>query len=283
MKSLVIGRVGEQSTHRSWLPAHGRRAFDLFLLDYSSTPNDFAGDADYYERVPGYKYPALAGLLTDRPELLDRYDYFWMPDDDIVMDHDTLASFLELCASFGLRLAQPAIGGGSRGPGVCEKGVDYSHAVTLQDSRNLLRYTTFVEVMMPLFSAEALGSVLDTFPQSVSSFGLDFWWCVRLGFRGVGVVDRTPALHSRPIRGGTLYERLSRDGVTPMEELRALRRRFYRGRKPPLQTLLRVLPRSTPAEVKWRYRSSWLFFRLMEAASLRLPGRLTRQWRKSTR
>lgn len=251
--------------------------FDLFLFDFSSEPNDFHLDADRYSKFRGYKYPHLARVFADEPELLDRYDYVWLPDDDVVIGHDELVRFFELCARFNLRLAQPAVGGGSRGMGVYEQGVDYSHEVTAPQPGALLRYTTFVEVMMPHFHTSALRVALPTFTESPSSWGLDFCWAVLLGFRGMGVVDATPAAHTRPLRAGALYRSLSRDGVSHRDDMRGLLARFYRRKFPPRRTLLTVWPGAEPERVLWHYRAVWLRFRLIEALRLRLPSRLARR------
>ena len=65
----------------------------------------------------------------------------------------------------------------------------------------LLRFTTFVELMAPLFSRDALRKCAATFAGNKSAWGVDFAWTSILGrpSNGIAIIDAAPVRHTRPI------------------------------------------------------------------------------------
>lgn len=197
-RNLVVLRAGDSSLHRQWL-AGGSRDFDLFISYYGDSPDRHREDADDYEHRPGPKWPGIAALLADRPDLLERYETFWFPDDDIAADTLALNRMFAFFCAYGLSLAQPALTLDSY----------YTWKTLRQDPRCHVRYTRFVEVMVPLFSRAALRACAPTFSQSRSGWGLDWVWptlCRRAGADRIAILDATPVRHTRPV-GGELYRR----------------------------------------------------------------------------
>lgn len=195
-RNLVVLRAGDGSLHRGWLDGP-RRHFDLFISYYGPQPGRHAHDGEYYEARKGPKWPGLADLFEAHPALLERYDAVWLPDDDIDASTDTLNRMFALFHGFGLALAQPALTPDSP---CAWKGLR-------QQPDTVLRYTGFVEVMVPLFASEALRACLPSFRDSASGWGLDALWprlCTAGRGRAVAVIDATPVRHTRP-PGGELY------------------------------------------------------------------------------
>ena len=195
-RNLVVVRAGDKSLHREWLDGT-TRDFDLFISYYGTTPGRHREDADLYEARPGPKWPCLAALLQERPDLVDRYQAFWFPDDDLSANGATIDRLFAFFRAYELCLAQPALTANS-----------YATWNTLfQDTRCHIRYTGFVEIMAPLFSRRALEVCARTFAESPSGWGLDWVWptlCRRAGLGRIAIVDATPVRHTRPL-GGELY------------------------------------------------------------------------------
>ena len=195
-RNLVVLRAGDQSLHREWI-AGPARDFDLFVSYYGKTPGRHAGDADYYEMRAGPKWPCIADLLEEHPELIERYDAFWFPDDDLSADTDVVNRMFAFFCAHKLHLAQPALTPNSY----------YTWDTLLQDRSCHLRFTGFVEVMAPLFSRAALRLCGPTFRESRSGWGLDWVWpelCKAEKLDAIAVLDATPVRHTRPV-GGELY------------------------------------------------------------------------------
>lgn len=210
---LVIARVGDRSLHRGWM-GPGRRNFDLFLSYYGATPGQFDEDAQYYERRMGTKWGGLSELLEEHWSTVSRYDAVWMPDDDIEMTAPMVSRMFELFMGVGLNLAQPALTPDS-----------YSYwDVVRQRPGSVVRFTRFVEVMMPLFDQATLAFLRPGFSESPSGWGLDYVWPHLLAPRGnplaMGILDAVPARHTRPLGGGELYK--SQAIGNPAEQLARL-------------------------------------------------------------
>lgn len=195
-RNLVVLRAGDSSLHEEWI-ADGPRDFDLFISYYGRSPGRYSESADHYELRRGPKWPAIADLLRERPELLDQYDVFWFPDDDLAARTEVIDRMFAFFRAYQLCLAQPALTLDSY----------RTWNTLLQDRRYHLRYTGFIEVMAPLFSRQALRLCAGTFGESRSGWGLDWVWpqlCAKAGLQGMAVIDATPVRHTRPV-GGELY------------------------------------------------------------------------------
>ncbi|WP_157451289.1 DUF707 domain-containing protein [Caldimonas taiwanensis] len=196
-KNLVILRAGDDSLHDGWI-AQPERDFDLFISYYGTTPGRHQASADYYETRRGPKWPCIGELLEQNPDLVNRYDAFWFPDDDIAATTDTLNRMFALFHGFGLSLAQPAL----------TRDSYYTWDTLLQQPDYLLRFCRFVEVMVPIFDRAALKACMHTFSESRSGWGLDWVWpelCGKGRPDSIAVIDATPVRHTRPL-GGNLYK-----------------------------------------------------------------------------
>jgi hypothetical protein len=187
-RNLVIVRAGRHSRHPEWTPRPGEQTFDLLVAAYEERPN--APD-EWSVLVPGSKVTGYFRLLTTFPELLERYDYIALFDDDLVTTAADLDRLFEIGRRHDLDLFQPALTWDSY----------FSHAALLQNRGGyLLRFTNFVEMMCPVFSAAYLARALPVFGLGYET-GIDLVWS-RFGdaphFR-VAVVDAVAVTHTRPV------------------------------------------------------------------------------------
>ncbi|WP_005031789.1 DUF707 domain-containing protein [Holophaga foetida] len=213
-KNLVIVCVGDDSLHEGWFePSRLRRAFDLVLIYYGNVPDRFRDRCEHYLSRKGSKFELLRHVLTEHVDLLSQYDAIWLPDDDIRTDAATIARMFQLFHRECLALAQPALSPESH----------ISHGITRQKPRYLLRYTNFVEVMVPIFRRDVLLALLPTFGTNRSGWGLDYWWCQQVldkGWGRIAILDSVPVTHTRPVTpNGGYYKAMS---IDPEAELRAL-------------------------------------------------------------
>lgn len=195
-RNLVVLRAGDGSLHAPWIAA-ATRDFDLFVSYYGRVSGRWREGAEYYEQRPGPKWPCLGALLQAHPALLDAYDAFWFPDDDLACDGATIDRMFAFFHAHQLGLAQPALTPDS----------PHTWKSLLQVPGSLLRYTHFVEVMAPIFGRAALRACQATFDESRSGWGLDWVWprlCREAGAGPLAVIDATPVRHTRPV-GGELY------------------------------------------------------------------------------
>ncbi len=121
-----------------------------------------------------------------------------MIDDDIVLPHGFLDSFLEVAERLNLKIAQPA------------------HRLHSNASWSELRRrpgiagreTTFVEIgPLTAFARDTFAALLPL-PALRMGWGLDAHWSAVAREHGwaIGVVDATPILHTRPAAGAYGHE-----------------------------------------------------------------------------
>jgi hypothetical protein len=195
-RHLVVLRAGDRSLHGQWI-AGPDPDFDLFISYYGNEPDRYRADAALWEARKGPKWPCIGELLEAQSALLEQYDTFWFPDDDLAVDTATINRMFALFRGFALALAQPAL----------TRESFHAHPMLLQRPGHVLRHTGFVEVMAPIFDREALRACLPSFQRSRSGWGLDFVWPRLVGPErrtAIAILDATPVWHTRPL-GGELY------------------------------------------------------------------------------
>lgn len=191
-KNCVISAVGHGSLHRGWMGKG--RSFDLHLIVYDESMMQFLDDGDNVCHIKGFKLKVIYKYLTKNPHILSQYDYFFFPDDDICMDVETINRLFMVMNELGLEIAQPSL----------KRMSYYSWPHTLQNKVCKLRYTNFVEMMVPCFSQSALRKVLFTFNENTTGWGTEMHWPLLLttNHRDMAVVDAISVLHTRPIQSG---------------------------------------------------------------------------------
>lgn len=183
-------------------------SYDLAVFDYGDDKEVFnSEDAQYYVRVKGQKYETIHRLLAEW-SLLDKYDFYFLPDQDIFFTPAKADEMFRLASVHDLSLCQPAL----------DHRSTISWTVTRQQPDCVMRYTNFVEVMAPLFDRRGMAACYPTFPRSLSSWGLDLLWgkvLTKLKL-SIGVIDSVTMSHP--------HERVSgnwqmSNGKTPRQEL----------------------------------------------------------------
>lgn len=208
--ALVIARVGDKSLHARWLD--GPRNWDLILSSFGSGPPERASECLLVEQVKGPKWAPLHDLITRNIDLVRRYRYVMLPDDDLLFSAASMNRFFEICRKRNFAIAQPSLDYDSY----------YSHPITLRRPLLSFRVTDFVEVMTPCFRADILEEILPTLLASSSGWGIDQIWFNLLEGRGeqFAIVDEVSVTHTRPV-GGELYRNGALKG-SPMDDLSEL-------------------------------------------------------------
>ncbi len=210
-RNLVIVRAGDNSLHTGWLQGDEPRSWDIVVNYYGEDPQRYRQDD--VERIDskGPKWPALQELIAQTPRFVENYDFIWLPDDDLETSKAQINLLFEIMRTRRLQVAQPALTWPSY----------FGHITTLQNHKFQLRYTNYVEVMAPCFSADVLARALPLFNQNLSGWGLDFIWpkFVQHPAGEIAIIDAVAVRHTRPV-GGPNYKALRDRGVSPWDELR---------------------------------------------------------------
>ena len=224
-RDLVIVRAGDKSLHRGWGADTPECGFDLIVSYFGADPSAFR--LPYENRVDymGGKWDGIHALFAQQPELLDRYQYFWLPDDDLEADGATIQAMFANMRRFDLHIAQPALTLDSY----------FTHLAFLRCNSFELRFIDKIEVMAPCLRSDILAKILPLFEHSMSGFGLDSLW-TRLGTDNTGksaIFDALPVRHTRPV-GIVLASAMRASGRTPNAEYHQLKARYGFGEFYPL-------------------------------------------------
>ena len=188
-KNLVVLRAGGKSLHRGWL-GEGR-TWDLAISSFDSDRAADFPEAEFFDFYKGGKWDGIFRFFQLNPELLDRYEYIWLPDDDIEARCADIDRTFDLIRRYDLEVAQPAL----------TRSSYFWHAITLQCPLTRLRYTNCIEIMVPVLKRDLLRRALPYFETSRSGWGVDYIWC-RLTSdprRKCAVLDEVAMRHTRPV------------------------------------------------------------------------------------
>jgi hypothetical protein len=131
-----------------------------------------------------------------------------------------------------LVLAQPALSARSH----------FHWCITLRNPATAIRWTNFVEVMLPCFRADFLRQVVADFAPYISGSGFDWVWPHRAGAHAhrVAILDRVAVTHTRPF-GGPNYRFFEGRGYDAADETGHVLR--TNGIDSPMTRVLALTPR----------------------------------------
>jgi hypothetical protein len=216
MSLLTVVRCGDNSLHQTWT-SDSQGKFDVAVSYFGNEVNKEFPEAKFVHLYKGGKWDGIFDFFQRFPEALNQYQYFWFPDDDIKASSEEVIRCLEIGMANNLQIFQPSLDDNSF----------YSHLITLQHRSFTLRYTNFVEIMVPFISRELLARTIGLLNGNRSGFGLDYVWpeiAAEIGqdpTKSAAVIDLVSVRHTRPV-GGSLHKFMAQvAGASAMDEMNA--------------------------------------------------------------
>jgi hypothetical protein len=211
-KNIIIIPCGDNSLHTEWISNNSN--FDIGIIYYGSDEdkfNEYSSKANFSLKLKGEKWFLINEFLDTYKNKLNKYEYFWFPDDDLKGDVDSVNKLFDLNKTYNLELSQPSLDG------------HISHEIVKHVYGNLLRYTNFVEIICPLMSYSTVLKLKHTFTLTQSGWGVDFLWTKLLNnpTDKIAIIDDVIITHTKPV--GSDYSRLN---VNPMDELNHILRTY---------------------------------------------------------
>lgn len=92
----------------------------------------------------------------------------------------------------------------------------FTHFIFINCPKTTLRFTNYIEIMVPCLAADILLAVLPHFRDTMSGFGLDYIWCRLSILRGrrAAIIDSIQVRHTRPV-GNVLVAAMAKNGRSP--------------------------------------------------------------------
>ena len=207
-KNLVVVRCGDNSLHLGWDGKN--RNWDLAVSYFGQKEDRSFPEAELVHRFRGGKWDGIKDFFISNCGILEKYDFYWLPDDDIEADCSTINEIFDCMRRNSFELAQPSLAPNSF----------LSHLVSAWNPLFEYRNVNFVEIMVPTFSAEFLRRVLPLFDDTKSGFGVDFIWqrFTKNPSKSVAVIDSTRVLHTRAVGGALRKMMEERRMCSPDEE-----------------------------------------------------------------
>jgi len=203
-----------------WLTDNENRPWDLIVNKYQEVDTAaFHTDVEILQKV-STKCVGFYNLIARHPEIVNRYDYILLLDDDLVTTEDDITTLFTTAEAHSLHLAQASL----------TRDSVFSWPVFFNKGSGV-RQVNMVEIMMPLISKNTLEVIKTLFHYSVSGWGVDFVGShlvrEKLGGR-IGVIDDVSVKHAKQIRieNSAFYTMLYGAGICPVVELRMMKQRF---------------------------------------------------------
>ena len=189
----VFTSAGDRHSVDHWLSPQPRGEWDLITAYYGSDDREFtrlAAHSAHAFRSKGSKFQNLKRALASEPALLERYDFVWVVDDDLIMSSDEISKMFLIAEQFGFWVCQPAFADSGK----------ISHQITRQQTKDCIRIVNFVEVTCPLFQRDKLEAFMRVYDGSLTGWGIDFWFANILDARRkarFAVVDRVVVVNRK--------------------------------------------------------------------------------------
>lgn len=177
--NLVFSSVGNYSFHKNW---HDKKVnFDLMLVNYSNSNPGFKNDADYYFEHKGSKFQNFHYVFNNYKDVLDKYEQFFIVDDDIKISSSGISALFDIHKKFNLSISQPAFSRRSK----------ISHDITLVNPSYYMRYTNFIELTCPLFSKNSIYKFMEIYNPKLFGYGIDFWFLavIKNNKNNIAIID----------------------------------------------------------------------------------------------
>lgn len=191
-RNLIFSSVGDNTTfHNNWIG--NNKNYDLFICYYGDSNDKFKEYSDYYIMHKGSKFQNLHYVYQNYKSVLDKYSYFFIPDDDIIISVAQINKLFDIIKVMDLWIIQPSFNIDSK----------ISHRITLSNPKYKLRYVNFIEVGVPLFSKYALFKILNNYPTLLTCYGVDYFYIWLLGYDKLkyAIIDEITCINpDNPVR-----------------------------------------------------------------------------------
>lgn len=145
-----------------------KQNYDVYVVYYGDNNdvyNNYKNNTfiTFCEKRKGSKFQNFLYFYKTYPEIIDKYDRFFILDDDIVFRIDDINKMFELSRKHNLEICGPSF----------KKGSKISHNITIHRENTELIYTNFVEVNTMLFNKTALTNLMKYMIPELIGWGID--------------------------------------------------------------------------------------------------------------
>jgi hypothetical protein len=172
-KNLVFTSAGDNTEfYKNWLD--NNRNYDVWCVYYGKNDDNYNMYSNVVDKIwkrKGSKFQNFHHIYNNYRDLLDKYDRFFIVDDDIIMSTTDINNLFNISIKYDLWTCQPAYTPESK----------ISWPITKYQPGNLLRYTNYTEVGTTVFSKYAIDKFMEYYDPILIGWGIDLFYIWVLG------------------------------------------------------------------------------------------------------
>ena len=170
-KNLVFTSAGDNTDfHKLWFNKKKKKNnFDTLVVYYGNNEDNFKEYekiSDYIFKRKGSKFQNFHYIYLNHKDIIDKYDRFFIMDDDIIIKYKGINKMFEISQKYNLWICGPTF--------VNIPQCKISHQITLCSGKKEMRYVNFIEVNVPLYNRYALDLLMKYYDPCLIGWGVDY-------------------------------------------------------------------------------------------------------------
>jgi hypothetical protein len=165
-KNLLFSSVGNNTSFDTLYNGNNMN-YDIYVIYYGDNNilyNRYKRKVNFIEKRKGSKFQNFKYFYEKYPEIINDYEYFFILDDDIIINVKDINNMFKLARDYNLSICGPSFSPIGK----------ISHSITKNKSNILLTYTNFVEVNTPLYNKKALDNLMKVLDSTLIGWGIDY-------------------------------------------------------------------------------------------------------------
>jgi hypothetical protein len=166
-RNMVFTSAGDNTNFvKWWCSDKENQNYDIYVFYYGKKEENFKlyeSHVTHIEASEGSKFQNFYKFWKKHGDIIDKYDRFFILDDDIEILSKDINEMFELSKEHNLEICGPSFSNDSH----------ISHPVTKHKPNLVLSYTNFVEVNVPLFTRSALDNLMKWYDPILIGWGID--------------------------------------------------------------------------------------------------------------
>lgn len=164
----VFTSAGDYHNISFWGAANPKKNWDFVVCFYGDNETKFEQLKSFSNlavRMKGSKFQNLKRLFSTNPEFLQKYDFIFVTDDDMLVTSAQIDRLFQIAEAYDFWVCHPAFSDRGR----------ISHPLTARSASHI-RITNFVELTCPVFRTDKLTEFLSVYDGELTGWGIDWWY-----------------------------------------------------------------------------------------------------------
>jgi len=177
-RNMIFTSAGDNTRFTELWCSKVDQNYDIYVLYYGNNDVNFQlyeSHVTFIEKSEGSKFQNFHKFWNAHPEIIDKYDRFFILDDDIQISVQDINKMFDISREYNLEICAPSFNHAG--------GSIISHPITKNKKNTLLTYTNFVEVNTPLFNRTALDNLMKMYDPVLIGYGIDYLYIIANGIK----------------------------------------------------------------------------------------------------